>query len=46
MVLTHLMVGKINENDKHPRFNDNIFSVDEKKFYQILKKSSKVKNIK
>ena len=33
--------GKINENDKHPRFNDNIFPVDEKKILSNIKKSSK-----
>ena len=32
--------GKINENDKHQRFNDNIFSVDEK-ILSNIKKSSK-----
>ena len=31
--------GKISEDDKHPRFKDNIFSVDEKKNF---KKYSKV----
>ncbi len=32
--------GKINEIDKHPRFKDNIFSVNEKKILKNIEKSS------
>ena len=33
--------GKIKNDDKHPRFKDNIFSVDEKKILKNIKKCSK-----
>ena len=32
--------GKISEDDKHPRFKDNIFSVDEKKILKNIQKCS------
>ena len=32
--------GKISEDDKHPRFRDNIFSVDEKKILKNIQKCS------
>ena len=33
--------GKINEDDKNPRFEDHIFSVDEKKILKNIEKCSK-----
>jgi hypothetical protein len=38
--------GTVNQTDKHPRFRDNIFSVDEKKILRNIKKCSKNQNYK
>ena len=38
--------GKIKDEDIHPRFQDNIFSVDEKKILKNIKKNSKGQNYK
>ena len=45
LVSTFKGFGKVKDEDKHPRFKDSIFAVDEKNF-KILKTARKVKNFK